>query len=316
MDAFSWGKVSAAAAVMTVAVMGVAAWQMGVDRVGDRPAGPKRPSAADCRAVFEVSKGVGGSEDISFRNELCEESQIAATVADEYSPALSGDATKVAYVRRNPEGSTLVVADISTKETSDVLTSSLLVGGPAWSPRGDQLAYWKGDGNDRPDIWTLDLSSGVETRVTSDPAVETQASWSPDGRFMAFTRSEASGSRVVVTDLHGSERFLSIPNSALKLPTWSPDGTRIAAIEDVEQTGTQRLVTLNSMDGAKLAESGTWEGPTVSVGWLTAGIRVAVPAGEVGAARTLEMAPDTLAVTRTETHPGVPAWPASEEAAR
>ena len=54
------------------------------------------------------------------------------------------------------------------------------------SPDGKQIAVSRKVANNT-DIWLLDVVRGVSTRLTSDPAIETDPVWSPDGRHVAFS---------------------------------------------------------------------------------------------------------------------------------
>ncbi len=80
--------------------------------------------------------------------------------------------------------------------------------------------------NNNTDIWLLDLGRGVLSRFTFDAAGDLWATWSPDGRRIAF-RSNRKG----VYDLYwkpaigpGSEELL-LASAQDKAPMdWSPDG--------------------------------------------------------------------------------------------
>jgi len=93
------------------------------------------------------------------------------------------------------------------------------------SPDGRRVALPQLINNDF-DIWLLDLGRGVFSRFTFDAAVDVSATWSPDGRRIAW-RSNRKG----VYDIYekpaigpGSEELL-LASAQDKNPTdWSPDG--------------------------------------------------------------------------------------------
>ena len=94
------------------------------------------------------------------------------------------------------------------------------------------------------DLFVYSFASGTASRVTSSPAVEEEATFSPDGRRIAFVR----GNDLWVTDLAGRERQLTTGGGPQRLNGkldyvyqeevygrgtfraywWSPDSTRIA----------------------------------------------------------------------------------------
>jgi serine/threonine protein kinase len=100
---------------------------------------------------------------------------------------------------------------------------------PSISPNGFSLAFNRFFDNNN-DIWLLELDRGVPNRFTTDPAIESNPIWSPDGERIVF-----NSSRTKVLDLYvkqangapGSEQRI-LPSSQPKLATdWSPDGLSI-----------------------------------------------------------------------------------------
>jgi len=59
------------------------------------------------------------------------------------------------------------------------------------SPDEKRLAAESRDSNGTPNIWTIDVTSGIFSRVTSDPAGDPV--WSPDSRELAFASSRQGG---------------------------------------------------------------------------------------------------------------------------
>src|SRR2546423_1115917 len=66
-------------------------------------------------------------------------------------------------------------------------------------------------------------------RVTASPAHDDLASWSPDGRRIAFVSDRGGQADIYVMNADGSDvtRLTTDPGGDYA-PTWSPDGTRIA----------------------------------------------------------------------------------------
>jgi len=63
------------------------------------------------------------------------------------------------------------------------------VGGPAFSPDGNQVAFtWNGEKPDNYDIYLQQIGSGGPHRLTTAPTFEYNPAFSPDGRWIAFLR--------------------------------------------------------------------------------------------------------------------------------
>ncbi len=79
----------------------------------------------------------------------------------------------------------------------------------------------------RGDIWLFDLARNVNSRLTSNPALDTVPHWSPDGKRIVFT-STRNGSWNLYQKLssgEGEEEELIAKSAGVRLSCdWSPDG--------------------------------------------------------------------------------------------
>ena len=76
------------------------------------------------------------------------------------------------------------------------------------------------------DIVIVD-ADGTNARRVTDTGTDTHPVWSPDGRRLAFARSDNGLMNVFVVDIDGTH-LKQVTTSGAMTPTWSPDGTRIA----------------------------------------------------------------------------------------
>ena len=59
-------------------------------------------------------------------------------------------------------------------------------GAPSFSPDGRKLVITLGGVDGNPDIYVLDVNSRNATRLTTHRAIDTEGSWSPDGRYQGY----------------------------------------------------------------------------------------------------------------------------------
>ncbi len=101
------------------------------------------------------------------------------------------------------------------------------------SPDGGRVAFGTSASSDaNGDIWITDVSRGVNSRLTSHPALDWVPAWSPDGRRLAFTSTRDSSSGrdqlyVLETDRPGSEKPLLVDDRVKHHLAWSPDAKTI-----------------------------------------------------------------------------------------
>lgn len=108
-----------------------------------------------------------------------------------------------------------------------------VVSAPSLSPDGRYVVFtWTGPTQDNQDLYVQQVGAGAPLRLTTDPAADRSASWSPDGRTIAFLRDEPEGPKKqvrVIAPLGGVERQVggiqpAAPFSGLTL-AWCPDST-------------------------------------------------------------------------------------------
>jgi len=101
------------------------------------------------------------------------------------------------------------------------------IGAIALSPDGKFLIVARGTSEDR-DLWLKDLSSGVFSRLTSSPGVESSVVWSPDSRRVAYVVNAADNISLFETAV-GSGVHEPISGNANFLEDWVENGKYLLA---------------------------------------------------------------------------------------
>lgn len=120
-----------------------------------------------------------------------------------------------------------------------VLTASLGAGAatPLWlrdvkiAPDGSRIAFtYKGD------IYTVPVTGGRATRLTTQPSYETSPIWSPDSRSIAFASDRNGNFDIYTMPSDGGRAIRLTTNSVREIPeAFTPDGTAVlysASIQD------------------------------------------------------------------------------------
>ena len=102
--------------------------------------------------------------------------------------------------------------------------------GLALSPDEKRVALTRRDAQQGRDVWTVDLSTGVQTRVTSNPANEDDGVWTADGQALTFWSDRNGQYGIYQTTLGSSaESVVYQSPTPVYLGDWSRDGKYLLA---------------------------------------------------------------------------------------
>jgi TolB protein len=148
------------------------------------------------------------------------------------SPAWSADGEWLAYVSFERRVSAVYVQQVRTGTRRMVSARAGINGAPAWSPDGKKLALTLSGTNGNLDIYLLDLGTQQLTRLTTDPSIETEAVFTPDGAGMYFTSDRSGNPQVYRLTLGSNEapRRVTFSGSYNARPRISPDGKQLAVL--------------------------------------------------------------------------------------
>jgi tricorn protease len=119
--------------------------------------------------------------------------------AHDRSPVWSPDGAQLAWLSDAGGEYQLMIGEPTgvTKPRAIPLPSTAFFSAPAWSPDGAQILLQDNHLN----LWTLDVASGREAKIDTDtyadPGREFDATWSPDSRWIAYSKSLTSHLRAI-----------------------------------------------------------------------------------------------------------------------
>jgi len=156
--------------------------------------------------------------------------------------------SKIAFVTRTGRKSKAVMAmDFDGHGAYSVSKNKSINILPAWSPRGDKIAFTSYM-RDNPDIYVV-TGGGRPVRTSYRYGMNTGASWSPDGSKLAVTLSKDGNPEIYVIDSYSGKILRRLTNNRAidSGPAWSPDGSQIAFVSDRE--GGPQIFVMNA-DGS------------------------------------------------------------------
>ena len=160
------------------------------------------------------------------------------------SPAWSPDSRRLAYVSFEGNKSSIFVQTLRTGSRIQVSSKAGINGAPAFSPDGRKLVVTLGGVDGNLDIHVLDINSRQSQRLTTPRAIDTEGSWSPDGRYIYFTSDRSGGPQIyrVAAD-GGTPERITFEGSYNARPRLSPDGAKLAMVHN--DRGNYRIAVLD-----------------------------------------------------------------------
>ncbi len=160
------------------------------------------------------------------------------------SPAWSPDSRQLAYVSFEDSKSSIFIQTLRSGNRYQISNRPGINGAPSFSPDGRKLVVTLGGVNGNLDIYVLDITSRQTRQLTTHRAIDTEGTWSPDGRYIYFTSDRSGGPQIYrILANGGSPERVTFEGSYNARPRLSPDGTRLAMVHN--DRGNYRIAVMN-----------------------------------------------------------------------
>ena len=143
-------------------------------------------------------------------------------------PAWHPSGNRIAFVRDNDHDTRIVVVSVNSGDELRTIDSPALDLDPVYSADGRTLFYSSAKAGTL-DIWSVDLATGEEEAVTSEPGIELKPQPLPAGDALLLLAKQG-GDRVELRSLRGGAPRVLMSGSIVSMarPSLSPDGTGLA----------------------------------------------------------------------------------------
>ncbi len=173
------------------------------------------------------------------------------------SAAWAPDGRRLAYVSFEAQRSRIYVSDIQTGSRKLITSFPGINGAPAWSPDGRRLAVvLSKDGNrGHPKIYSVNLDGSDLRQLTHGLSIDTEPSWSADGKSLLFTSDRGGTPQIYLLTLAtGAVQRLTYDGNYNARASFSQDGHYMVMLHRESGTFNIALMDMKSGDLRLLTE--------------------------------------------------------------
>jgi TolB protein len=179
------------------------------------------------------------------------------------TPRFSPNKQEVTYMSFDGDKPAIYLLQLETGQREKVGDFPGITIAPRFSPDGQKVVMSLLQDDGSANLYTMDLRSRAVTRLTQSAAIDTGASYSPDGGQIVFESDRGGKQQLYVMSAGGSEpNRISFGDGSYSTPVWSPRGDLIAF---TKQSGGQFSIGVMKTDGSgeRILTTGFHnEGPT------------------------------------------------------
>jgi TolB protein len=135
-----------------------------------------------------------------------------------FSSAISGDGSMEIYVSS---------LDGSSPRRLTRTQKSVNIS-PRWNPKTGREIAFISDRGGSPQVYVMDASGANQRPLFARGGHADSPSWSPDGRYIAFTYGGAGSFQIFVADVASGQLLQITSRGRNESPAWAPDGRHLA----------------------------------------------------------------------------------------
>lgn len=180
----------------------------------------------------------------------------------------SGEIFYLRYYAQRPQIYSLNVNTLRSQKIGEFQGTTFA---PAVHPKDPNLLLLSAIINGNSDIYEMDISKNIATRLTKDPGIDTTPSYSPKGEYIIFSSDRGGiGQQIYLLDYEKMiTKRISRNSGSYSKPVWSPDGNLIAftkvksnqfsiGVMEPDGKNERTLTTGYVVEGAKWSPNGRY----------------------------------------------------------
>jgi len=244
----------------------------------------------DGKRVTYVSERDANVDVFMYETETGQTRRLTTDPDPDTAPVFSPDGRQVLFVR-GVNGRELVTVP-SAGGAEKVVAEGAFFGMPRWSPDSRWVAYTRRDAAALTNVYARPVEGGDEINISRWNGFNTEPTWSPDGRRLAFLSSRSGSMEIYTVDL---DRHKS-PGAAASINAALPAGVSLPVT--IDASGIERRVRQLVSDPAGSKGAMAFAPDGLRVIFSAAGGLYAVPTAGGTATRLAEGVGGAIRLTR------------------
>jgi Tol biopolymer transport system component len=187
----------------------------------------------DGARIAFFSDDAGNFDVYVMRSDGADQERLTSDPADDVSPGWSADGRRIAFVSERDGNTDLYVADLDGSRERRLTTSPAPDEAFSWAPGGDRITYVSYRHGAEPEnigigdaeVFVVDARTGETRNLSRNRVWDGDPGWSPDGRWIVFTRrTDHAEIYVMRPDGSRQEMLLGFPDDAVNdcCARWQP----------------------------------------------------------------------------------------------